>query len=229
MKASSPAMILYLSSSILYLLSIIFDYTDLILLFKPIIASSMLFYYLQECKGKVNFWYTLVLILLFISGILNTFEDELVLIYIIIVNFFVYGILLTNTILSLFKLKIKLLDKINVSYVIITSFFLMTLAYVSIFVVFNPTSDIYYFIVLYSLLLLLLGIFNTIKFIANYSKANVYLMISTFCFIICDLFYALYYYYYDFIFFRYISILCNVINFYFLVNYFLARRNKQLH
>lgn len=229
MKASCPALILYVSSSIFYLISVVFNYSDLILLFKPIIASSMLFYYLQECKGKVNFWYTLVLILLFISGILNTFEDELVLIYIIIVNFFIYGILLTNTILSLFKLKIKLLDKINVSYVIITSFFLMTLAYVSIFVVFNPTSDIYYFIVLYSLVLLFLGIFNTIKYIANYSKANVYLMISTFCFIICDLFYALYYYYYDFIFFRYISILCNVINFYFLVNYFLAKRNKQVH
>lgn len=227
MKASSPALILYIFSSTLYLLSIIFEYSDLILLFKPIIASSMLFYYLQECKGKINLWYTLVLILLFISGILNTFEDELVLIYIIIVNFFVYGILLINTILSLFKLRIKLLDKINVSYVIITSIFLMTLAYVSIFVVFNPTSDIYYFIVLYSLVLLFLGIFNTIKFISNYSKANVYLMISTFCFIICDLFYALYYYYYDFIFFRYISILCNVINFYFLVNYFLEKRTKQ--
>ena len=229
MKASCPALILYVSSSIFYLLSVIFNYSDLILLFKPIIASSMLFYYLQECKGKVNFWYTLVLILLFISGILNTFEDELVLVYIIIVNFFIYGILLTNTILSLFKLKIKLLDKIKVSYVIITSFFLMTLAYVSIFVVFNPTSEIYYFIVLYSLVLLFLGIFNTIKYMVNYSKANVYLMISTFCFIICDLFYALYYYYYDFIFFRYISILCNVINFYFLVNYFLAKRNKQVH
>ena len=229
MKASCPALILYVSSSIFYLLSVIFKYSDLILLFKPIIASSMLFYYLQECKGKVNFWYTLVLILLFISGILNTFEDELVLVYIIIVNFFIYGILLTNTILSLFKLKIKLLDKIKVSYVIITSFFLMTLAYLSIFVVFNPTSEIYYFIVLYSLVLLFLGIFNTIKYMVNYSKANVYLMISTFCFIICDLFYALYYYYYDFIFFRYISILCNVINFYFLVNYFLAKRNKQVH
>ena len=187
----------------------------------------MLFYYLQECKGKVSFWYTLILILLFISGILNTIEDELVLVYVIIVNFFVYGILLTNTILSIFKLKIKLLDGVNVSYVIITSFFLMTLAYVSMFVVFNPTSDIYYFIVLYSITLLFLGIFNTIKFIANYSKANVYLMISTFCFIICDLFYALYYYYYDFIFFRYISILCNVINFYFLVSYFLEKPNKQ--
>lgn len=229
MKACPPALILYVSSSIFYLLSIIFKYSDLILLFKPMIASSMLFYYLQECKGKVNFWYTLVLVLLFISGILNTFEDELVLIYIIIVNFFIYGILLTNTILSLFKLKIKIVDKINVSYVIITSFFLATLAYVSIFVVFNPKSDIYYFIILYSLVLLFLGIFNTIKFIANYSKANVHLMISTFCFIICDLFYALYYYYYDFIFFRYISILCNVINFYFLVNYFLAKRNNQLH
>ncbi|WP_309608923.1 hypothetical protein [Flavobacterium sp.] len=227
MKASSPALILYIFSSIFYLLSIIFDYSDLILLFKPIIASSMLFYYLQECKGKVSFWYTLILILLFISGILNTFEDELVLVYVIIVNFFVYGILLTNTILSIFKLKIKLLDGVNVSYVIITSFFLMTLAYVSMFVVFNPTSDIYYFIVLYSITLLFLGIFNTIKFIANYSKANVYLMISTFCFIICDLFYALYYYYYDFIFFRYISILCNVINFYFLVSYFLEKPNKQ--
>ena len=99
MKAICPALILYLSSSILYLLSVIFGYSDLILLFKPIIASSMLFYYLQECKGKVNFWYTLVLILLFISGILNTFEDELVLVYIIIVNFFIYGILLINTIL----------------------------------------------------------------------------------------------------------------------------------
>ena len=227
MKASSPALILYIFSSIFYLLSIIFDYSDLILLFKPIIASSMLFYYLQECKGKVSFWYTLILILLFISGILNTFEDELVLVYVIIVNFFIYGILLTNTILSIFKLKIKLLDGVNVSYVIITSFFLMTLAYVSMFVVFNPTSDIYYFIVLYSITLLFLGIFNTIKFIANYSKANVYLMISTFCFIICDLFYALYYYYYDFIFFRYISILCNVINFYFLVSYFLEKPNKQ--
>jgi hypothetical protein len=223
MKDIKPALILYIISGFLFFLSTIIENEQLSLITKPMISTSMLFYYWQSCKGKINFWFTTILILFFISGVLNLFDDAFVLKYVIITNLISYTILLSFIVRSLLELKLKLLDNINLTYIVLMFLFLCCLLYVCLFLIFDSNSELYQLIILYGFVLLIIGISNTILCSLDYNKANIYLMVTTFCYIICDLFYSLYYYYYDFIFFRYVSILCNILSFYFLVNYFLQK------
>ncbi|SFA89073.1 hypothetical protein SAMN05660845_0829 [Flavobacterium swingsii] len=227
MKAIKPPLLLYMISGFLFFLSIIIDNEYLTLVSKPVISSSIFFYYLQESRGKVSFWFSIVLLLLFVSGIFNLFEDELTLQYVILVNLVVYCILLGFVIRSLFEINLKSLDNVSLTYIILMLFFLSSLLYVCLFLVFDSTSVLYLYIIVYGSILLILGFLNTVLYAFKNSKEVVSLMMATFCFIICDLFYVIYYYYYDFIFFRYISVLCNIISFYFLVNYFLLRNENK--
>lgn len=226
MKASTPALILYIISGILFFLSIVINNDYLTLVSKPVISTSIFFYYLQESHKKVNFWFLLILILFFFSGILNLYEDEFVLQYVILINLISYCILLGFIIRSLFEIKINNLDNVNLTYIILMLLFLSCLLYVCLFLVFDSTEVLYLYFIVYACVLLLLGLLITILYLLNNNEENISLMTATFCYIICDLFYAIYYYYYDFIFFRYVSVLCNIVSFYFLVNYFLLRNQK---
>jgi glucose uptake protein GlcU len=223
MKAIKPPLLLYMISGFLFFLSTIINNEYLTLVSKPVISTSIFFHYFHESRGKVNFWFSLVLFLLFVSGIFNLFEDEFALQYVILINLVVYCILLGFVIRSLFEINLKSLDNVNLTYIILMLLFLSCLLYVCLFLVFDSTSVLYLYIIVYGSILLILGFLNTVLYDFKNSKEVVSLMMATFCFIICDLFYVIYYYYYDFIFFRYISVLCNIISFYFLVNYFLLR------
>lgn len=226
MKASTPSLLLYIVSGFLFFLSTIIDNEYLTLIAKPIISTSIFFYYWQESHGKVNFWFSSIIILLFTSGIFNLFEDEFALQYVILINFVAYCILLGFIIRSLFELRIKSIDNYNLAYIIFMLLFLSSLLYVCLFLVFDSTSDLYLFIIVYTIILLIIGVLNALLYSFKSTRENIFLMMTTFCFIICDLFYAIYYYYYDFVFFRYVSILCNIVSFYFLVNYFLLKKEN---
>ena len=223
MKRIKPPLLLYMIAGFLFFLSVIIDNEYLTLLSKPVISTSIFFHYLQESRGKVNFWFSAVFLLLFVSGIFNLFEDEFALQYVILINLVVYSILLSFVIKSLFEINLKLLDNLNLTYIILMLLFLSSLLYVCLFLVFDSTSALYLYLIVYGIILLILGFLSTVLFVLKSRKEIIDLMMATFCFIICDLFYVIYYYYYDFIFFRYISVLCNILSFYFLVNYFLLR------
>lgn len=223
MKTYPPALILYVVSGSLFFLSAVIGSEQLALISKPMVSTSMLFYYWSESKGMINFWFTTILILFFISGVFNLFDDQFALRYVILINLFSYAILLSFIVRSLLELKLKSIDNINLTYIILMFLFLCSLLYVCLFLIFDTSFQSYGLVIVYGFVLFVIGILNTILYAVNFNRSNVYLMITTFCYIICDLFYAMYYYYLDFIFFRYISILCNILSFYFLVNYFLKR------
>ena len=223
MKSKEPAIILYFISGFFYLISLLFNIEFMIVLTKPMIGSSMIFYYLHQSNGAIKFKYVVILFLFFISGLFNLFEDDFTLIYIILLNLIAYSVLLFLVIQDLKSIKNKDIDVVNSGYILLTLILLSSFVYVCLFMIFDPSLNIYIFIIIYSIVQLLLGIFTTILYVISNSSKNLNLIIAVFCFIICDLFYVLYYYYYDFIFIRYISIICNILSFYFIVNYFLKR------
>lgn len=228
MKNSKPALLLYIVSGILFLLSAIINSENLALISKPIVSSSMIFYYIHESKWKVSFWYMTILILLFTGGIFNLFEDSLALTYVIVINFCAYCILLGFIIKRLFEINFKSLDNVNLSYIVLMTLFLGCLLYMCLFLVFDPNSELYAYIIFYGLMLLIMGILISILYTLNHNQESYFLMMTILSFIICDLFYAVYYYYYDFILFRYLSIVCNILSFYFLVHYFLSNSTSRL-
>lgn len=222
MKAYSSALMLYIVSGLLFFVSTMVGNEYLVFLSKPVIASSMLFYYWQNKKGKIDLWFSLILVLLFFSGILNLFEDEQALLYVILVNLVAYSIILGYVIQRLFSLNFRVIDTINMSFILLTILLMGCVLYLSLFLVFDKDSELYIFITIYSIVLVSLVIASTTLTVLKDNQANVNLMITVFCFLACDLFYVIYYYYYDFILFRYLSVICNIISFYFLVQFFLA-------
>ena len=226
MKTINPPLLLFIISGILYFLSIVIDNEYLILISKPIIFTSIFFYYLQESNGKIKFLFAAVLLLLSLSGILILFEDDVTLRYVMLINILAYSILLGFVANSLYNINFKLLDNINLIYIFLMLIFLSCLLYLCLFVVFDATSVLYLYYVVYGSVLLILGFLITVLYVLNNSKDIVYLMIATFCFIICDLFHAIYFYYYELVFFRYTSVLCNILSFYFLVHYFLLKNKN---
>lgn len=224
MKASTPALILYIISGLIFFLSAIMGNEYLTLIAKPIIIPAIFFYYWQESKGKINVWFSMVLFLLFVSGVLNLFDDEKIFFYVIVCNLFAYCILLNFALKSIFELKFHLPDKINLSYIILMFLFLSSLLYVSLFLLFDLKFELYFVIIIYGISSVLLSSLSTILYMQQQNQANFFLMMTSFTFIVSDLFYVMYYYYYDFVFFRGISIFSYIVSFYILVNYFLLRK-----
>jgi len=221
MKQLTPAFIVYIISGLIFTISSMLGYEYVIFISKPMIASSIIFYYLQEVKNKVNYWHLLFLFLYFTSGILNLLEDSQALIYVIVVNVIGYSLLLSIVIKKLFDINYRNIVSINLLYILLTIIFLSTLVYVCLGLVFSKENNMYSYFILYATVLTCLTISCTVLYTLKHSNAIVYLLLAAFCYIICDLFYIIYYYYYDFIFFRLLSIMSSVISYYFIVNYFL--------
>ncbi len=225
MKAYSPALMLYIISGILFFISSVVGNEYLVFVSKPVIISSILFYYWQNSKGKVNLWFSLILVLLLFSGILNLFEDEKALMYVILVNLVAYSIILGHVIQRLFLVNFRVIDTINISVILLTILLMGCVLYLSLFLIFDKNSELYIFITIYSIVLVTLAIASTGLTILKPNQSNLSLMTAMFCFVVSDLFYVIYYYYYNFILFRYGSIFSNIISSYFLVQFFLHSVN----
>ncbi len=215
---------LYIISGLIYIISALLRWDYIVFVSKPIIASSIMFYYWQEAKN-INYWYFLFLFLYFWSGILNLFEDDQTLLYVLLLNMSAYTILLSLVVKKMFGINFKDIDNINLLYIILTIIFLATLVYVCLVLVFNKESGLYFYLVAYAIILTSLAIGGTILYTLKHSNAIVYLLLATFCYLICDLFYIVYYYYYNLFFFRLLSILSSVVSYYFVVTYFLKESN----
>ena len=221
MKTSTPALIFYILSGLLFFISAISGNEYLTLISKPIIIPSIFFYYWQERHGRISFRFAMVLFLLFVSGILNLFDDEKIFFYVIVFNLLAYCILLSFVLKSVFEQKFRFPDKINLSYIVLMFLFLSSLLYTSLVLMFDLRFELYFIIIIYGISSVSLGSLSTILYTQKQSQANFFLMMTSFTFIMSDLFYVMYYYYFDFVIFRGISILSYIVSFYVLVNYFL--------
>lgn len=227
MKNVKPAIVVYIVASISYLIAAAFHNEELAIISKPIVSSSMIFYFFQEKEEKTNYWYILILFLLFFGGVLNLFDDSQAFTYVLYLNILAYITLLGIIVKDLFEIKFKKIDHYNLGYILLMMLFLFSIFYGSVVLVFDEKNSLYNVLVSYGFILMLVGILMTVLFVNNNSLKNIYLMLSVFCFIICDSFYAIYYYYYSFLFLRFISILSNSFSYYFLVQSFVTESKKE--
>ncbi len=225
MKQLTPAIILYIISGLTFTISSLLGYELIIFVSKPIIASSIIFHYLNELKNSVNFWHLLFLLLFFLAGILNLFEDKQALLYVIVINMLCYTILLRLVVKEMFEINFRRIDSLNVIYFVLTIVFVVTLVYVCLGLVFTNKNAMYPYLILYAIIITSLTLSCTVLYTLKHSNAMVFLLLAAFCYLICDLFYIIYYYYYNFIFFRLLSIMSYIVSYYFIVTYFIKSNN----
>lgn len=228
MRSVNPALALYVIAGIIFFISSMAGNEYLVFISKPVVPTAIMFYYWQESDGKVNPWHILVLLFFFVSGILNLFEDVQALLYILILNAFGYGILISHIIKSLFEVKIRFTDKVNLAYIFLMVLFLSCLMYVLLFMIFDASYELYVPMVVYGCILSSLVVLNSILYNLKHTKADVYLMLTSFCYLMADLFYVVYYYYFDFILFRCLTLMANIVSYYFLVRFFLITNKTKM-
>ncbi|SHJ18518.1 hypothetical protein [Flavobacterium terrae] len=224
MKASTPALVLYILSSFIYFIAVVVGIDSLVSIVKPIIIPSIFFYYWQVSNGRISFWSSIILLLFFVSGILNLFYDDRSFFFVVLANFFAYCILLCFVLKNIFELKFHLPDRINLSYMVLMFLFFLSLLYFSLVLMFDLKIELYLLIIVYGISSVTFGSSATILYTLQQNQTNFYLMMTSFTFIVSDLFFVMYHFYNNFIFFMGISILSYVVSFYVLVYYFLLSK-----
>lgn len=224
MKASTPALVLYVLSGFIYFIAVVVGIDSLISIVKPIIIPSIFFYYWQVSNGRISFWSSMILLLFFVSGILNLFYDDRSFFFVVLANFFAYCILLCFVLKNIFELKFHLPDRINLSYMVLMFLFFLSLLYFSLVLMFDLKIELYLLIIVYGISSVTFGSSATILYTLQQNQTNFYLMMTSFTFIVSDLFFVMYHFYNNFIFFIGVSVLSYVVSFYVLVYYFLLSK-----
>lgn len=221
MKILNSFIIVYIISGILYLMSTILNYNLLGYIAKPVFIGSIYIYFIKEIKYNFNYKYFTILTLLFLSGIINLLEGKDYFKYVLFLNFCAYSVFLYVLAKKLLIFKLEIFQKNNFSVFLLILIFFLCLIYISSFIVFDSAFTLYRFMYSYNFVLTSLGVCSTLLYLVDMSNKNTYLILAVLTIIICEIFYGIYYYYYPFWFFRYTSIFCYIIMFFFLVNYFL--------
>lgn len=224
MDKLKPALILYFTASLVYMLSILFQWDSVItFLFKPMITPAIFFYYWQESDGKVKLFPSLVIWLFFIGDMLILIEYDNLLIPLMLLNLIAYLILGFYVTKDLLRIRNPEISSYTLLIISIVVTFLLILLYAALTLVFNASDSNYGLLTLYGITLVLLGIEAVTYYVLKNNTAGFFLLITVLCLVICDLFYVLYNYYSQFEVFIYINVFCQAISFYFLVKYFLYR------
>ena len=219
---------LYFIFGVLYFLCTLMDWTNLTYFTKPLFIGAICFYYLENTKKPINYYYLTILSLLFFSGVINLLEGYSFFMYVLFFNFLAYTLLTYNLINELRQKKLYKIKKENYFSIFLISLFSICLLYISTFIVFDRSSEFYKVILIYSLILVSLSLSAAYIYLAKSNQKNTYLIIYALNTLICENFYGIYHYYYKFSFFRFISIACYIVSFYFLIHYFLKENDNQI-
>lgn len=217
---------LYIIFGTLYFLSTFTDWTYVSYITKPLFIGAISFYYIEESKKNISYYNCIILTFFLISGIINLVEGYFI--YVLLFNFSAYCLLLFQLIKELKQKKLYRIEKENYSSILLTFIFLSCLIYISTFIVFDRSFELYKVIIVYDFILISFVFFAAYAYVAKLNLKNTYLILFALTIVICELFYGIYYYYYKLPFFRFTSIFCYIISFYFLTQYFLKDNNNNI-
>lgn len=224
MDKSTPALILYFTASLVYVLSIVLEWDSVItFLFKPMIAPAIYFYYWQESKGKVHLIPSMVLLLFYIGDMMILIEYENLLVSLMILNLIAYmflGYYMTKDLLRINNPKLSGHAILIICLIIV---FLLSLLYLALSIVFKSSHENYGLLIVYGVTLVLLGIETVTYYILKNDEASFFILLTIFSLVISDLFYVLYNHYAQFNVFVNINVFCQVLSLYFVIKYFLYR------
>lgn len=227
MKILKSYLALYFIFGALYFLSTLIDWVVVSYFAKPLFIGAISFYYIEQCKKPINYYNFTILLLLFLSGVINLLEGYSYFMYVLFFNFLAYSMLIYKLIKELRQKKIYKMEKENYFSIFLTSLFSICLLYISSFIVFDRSSEFYKVILVYGFVSICLLLCSTYLYLARLNQKNTYLIIYALSTLVCENFYGIYHYYYKLSFFRFTSIACYIVSFYFLVHYFLKENDSE--
>ncbi len=226
MHNNQPALIVYGIAALAYFLSAMLGWESINYISKPLFIGAIIAHYLIESNGKVNMVYISIFLLMLTSAVINLFDYEDFFTYVLYANFITYVLLLLIVSKKIIRLKWQKIEKDILLSVLLMLIFLICLVYICVIIVFDETFALYNFLYLYNFVIIALAMCSIVLIQLDRSKENSYLFLTIITIIVCEFFYALFYFYQKLFFFRFVSILCYVLSFYFLVKFFLEDKKQ---
>lgn len=227
MMSKNPALFLYVTSGLLFLFSLYFKSEDLMLVVKPMIIPSILYYYFTKRKNNINSIFVISVIFFFVGDMLFLINYE---------DFFVLGMLifLIPYLFVIFFLyeDIKQIiakrenNKIDFTFIVILLILLnLMITVLKVLELSSLTEEILY--LLFGIELVTMGVMASMIYFHSSIKRNFYLAITISTFIISDLFFVLNKNIQNLLVFELINGTAQTVSYFFYINYFLHRNFKQ--
>ena len=191
MKDSKSALYLFISASLIVILTSVLKYDNIVMLAKPMIIPSAFFYYLQTKKTPLDLSVTAIFVSFFIGDM----------IILVLGDSAIKMILLTFLIgyLMLFKSIVEDLIKIEFYFSSLLYVFVLMILLVGIlyFILDLPITQIienYWLFMIYGIVLIVLVLLSTYNYVSNQNINSFNLLIATLSMLLSDLFYCFYNY-----------------------------------
>jgi hypothetical protein len=220
MKASTPSLILFFVTSALVVLFKLLNYEGLVLCGKSIIVPSLFIYYFVSNNYKITFFKGFIFILLFLRDVftvLNVSESPMGALLCVLM---IYGLLLYLAQKEFKHLKFTYNDSLSVFILI------LGIGAICYSVLNLELENLELDFSLYAVFGIILSVLSVVS-IMNYIKKGSYVffnsMLMCICFIITDVFFVVYkFYFYNYVFIL-ISIITQFLSYFFMVNYLLEK------
>ena len=220
MKASTPSLILFFVTSALVVLFKLLDCESLVLCGKSIIVPSLFIYYLVSNNYKITFFKGLIFILLFLRDVftaLNIRESPMGALLSVLL---IYVLLLYLAQKEIKHLKFSYKDSFSVLILILG---ISAICYSVLNLELENLELDFSLYVVFGIVLSILSIISIINYIKKGSYAFFNSMLMCICFIITDVFFVVYkFYFYNYVFIL-ISIITQFLSYFFMVNYLLEK------
>jgi len=220
MKTSTPSLILFVITSIAAVVFKLLHYEILMLFAKSIIIPSLFIYYLVSNNYKISLLNSVTLVLFFVRDVFNMLNIEESAMGSFLCVLMVYLLLLYLAQKEFKFLKFNYRD----------SFFLLVLILTMGIICFsvlnlnleNLELDFSLYVV-FGIVLSVLSIISITNYIKSGSYAFFNAMLMCLCFIVTDIFFVMYkfYFYHDIL--MLISIVTQFLSYFFMVNYFIEK------
>jgi hypothetical protein len=223
MKASTPSLIIFGITSLAAILFKLMHMELCTLIAKSVIIPSLFVYYLVSTSYKISFFNALLLVLLFVRDIFNIIIIPESAIGSFLCVLTVYIMLLYIVVKDSKYIKFKQRDGFSI---IILLLFMVTICYSVLSLKLENLELDFALYVLFGIVLSLLSIVS----ITNYIKIGSYAffngMLMCLCFIVTDIFFMLYkfYFYHDIL--MLISIMTQFLSYFFMVDFLLEKEKN---
>lgn len=220
MKASTPSLILFFVTSALVVLFKLLDYEGLVLCGKSIIIPSLFIYYLVSNNYKITFFKGLIFLLLFVRDIFTTLNISESAMGSFLCVMAVYVLLLYLAQKDFKHLKFSYGDSFSI-FILISG--IAAICYSVLNLELENLELDFSLYVIFGIILSVLSIISIINYIKSGSYAFFNAMLMCICFIITDIFFVLYkFYFYNYA-FTLLSIITQFLSYFFMVNYLLEK------
>ena len=191
MKDSKSALYLFISASLIVILSSVLKYDNIVMLAKPMIIPSAFFYYLQTKKTPLDLSVTAIFVSFFIGDMIILVLGDSAIKMILLTFLIGYLMLFKSIVDDLVKIEF---DFSSLLYVFVLMILLGGILYFILDLAITQIIENYWLFMIYGIVLIVLVLLSTYNYVSNQNINSFNLLIATLSMLLSDLFYCFYNY-----------------------------------